>query len=136
MEFGTNWGSTKRRLECRNAVKHYDYDASSSSLHSPNDSLSSTSASLHTWSLDLFEQTRFRVKGGKGEIDRICRNLGLSGIDDFAIPIAAWEARKIKSSSEFLSRSRLNWMESPKEGGEEKKAAATGPRLGLSRRAP
>ncbi|KAI6676234.1 hypothetical protein NL676_037030 [Syzygium grande] len=55
MESGTNRGSTRRRLEGRNATKHYDYDASSSS-HSPDDSSTSASASLHTRSLDLFKQ--------------------------------------------------------------------------------
>ncbi|KAI6699900.1 hypothetical protein NL676_014224 [Syzygium grande] len=93
-------------------AEHYNYNASSSS-HSPNNSSSFASASLHTQSLDLFEQTRFRVEGGE----------------------AAWEARKIRSSSDLLSRLRLNWMESPKEGGEEKKAMVPGPRLGLSQRA-
>ncbi|KAI6690864.1 hypothetical protein NL676_027692 [Syzygium grande] len=123
MESRSDRGSTRRRLERRNAAKHYDYDASSSS-YSPDDSSSSASASRHTRSLDLFEQKSLRVEGGEGEIDLICRNLGLSGIDDFAIPTAAWEARKIRSSSDLLPRSRLNWTESPKEGGEEKKAAA------------
>ncbi|KAI6701082.1 hypothetical protein NL676_015406 [Syzygium grande] len=93
MESETNRGSTRRRLEGRNAAKHYDYDAFSSS-HSPDDSSTSASASLHTWSLDLFKQTSFRVQGGESEIDRICRNLGLSRIDDFTIPTAAWETRK------------------------------------------
>ncbi|XP_030529542.1 mitogen-activated protein kinase kinase kinase 1-like [Rhodamnia argentea] len=123
MEPRTNRGS-RPRLERRNAAKHYDYEASSSS-HSADDSSSSASASLHTRSLDLFEQTSFRVEGGDGEIDLICRNLGLSGIEDFAIPAAAWEARKIRSSSDLLPRSRLNWMESPKEEGQEKVAVET-----------
>ncbi|KAI6686809.1 hypothetical protein NL676_032722 [Syzygium grande] len=103
MESRTNWGSTKRRLERRNVAKHYDYNVSSLS-HSPNDS----SASLHTWLLDLFKQTRFRVEGGKGKIDWIFWNLGLSRIDDFAISIATWEARKIRLSFDLLPRSRLN----------------------------
>ncbi|KAF8030395.1 hypothetical protein BT93_E2741 [Corymbia citriodora subsp. variegata] len=120
MESRTN-RSSRPRLERRNAAKHYDYDASSSS-YSPDDSSSSASASLHTRSLDLYEQTSFRVEGSEGEIDLICRNLGLSGIEDFAIPTAAWEARKIRSSSDLLPRSRFHWMDSPKEEGEEKAA--------------
>lgn len=124
MESGTNRGSSRPRLERRNAAKHYDYDASSSS-YSPDDSSSSASASLHMRSLDLFEKTSFRVEGGEGEIDLICKNLGLSGIEDFAIPTAAWEARKIRSSSDLLPRSRLNWTESPKGEVLEKVAVET-----------
>lgn len=128
MESRKNRGS-RPRLERRNAAKHYDYDASSSS-YSPDDSSSSASASLHTRSLDLCEQTSFRVEGGEGEIDLICRSLGLTGIEDFAIPTAAWEARKIRSSSDLLPRSRLQWTESPKDGGEEKAAVETESRDG------
>lgn len=35
------------------------------------------------------------------------KSLGLSGPEDFAIPIAAWEARKARSNSDLLPRSRL-----------------------------
>ncbi|KAI6688691.1 hypothetical protein NL676_025519 [Syzygium grande] len=105
MEFGTNRGSTTRRLKGRNAAKHYDYDPSSLS-HSPDDSSTSASASLHMRSLDLFKQMSFRVEEGEIEIDRICRNLGLSRINDLAIPTAAWEARK---TSNLPPQSRLNW---------------------------
>ncbi|KAI6693074.1 hypothetical protein NL676_020784 [Syzygium grande] len=129
MESGTNWGSTKRRLERRNMVKHYAYNASSP-LHSPNDCSSSASALLHTRLLDLFEQTKFWVKGGEGEIDRICWNLGLSGIDDFAILIAAREVRKIRLSFDLLLRSRLNWMESSRKEAKRRRLRHRGLNLG------
>ncbi|KAA3484933.1 mitogen-activated protein kinase kinase kinase 1-like [Gossypium australe] len=102
----------KPRLERRNAAKDIDYDAGSfcSSL----DDSSSSSPPLVTRSLDLY-QTSFRLEGTDGEFDRICRSLGLNGPEDFSIPTAAWEARKIRSSSDLLPRSRLNRLDSPKE---------------------
>ncbi|XVE55407.1 hypothetical protein DITRI_Ditri03aG0156200 [Diplodiscus trichospermus] len=102
----------KPRLERRNAAKHIDYDAA---LYSSSLDDSSSSSSLVTRSLDLFDKTSFRVEGTDGEFDRICRSLGLSGPEDFSIPAADWEARKIRSSSDLLPRSRLNRLDSPKE---------------------
>ncbi|PKH57487.1 hypothetical protein CRG98_050296, partial [Punica granatum] len=99
----------KPRLERRNAAKNFDYDpslVSSSTEDSPSPS------SLRTRSLELNDQTSFRVEGNDGEFDRICRSLGLS-IDDFAIPVAAWQASKIRSSSDITPRSRLNRLSSP-----------------------
>ncbi|CAN0892567.1 Mitogen-activated protein kinase kinase kinase 1 [Linum grandiflorum] len=89
------------KLERRNAAKHFDYDASS--LDEPS---SSSSSSLVTRSLDLQDRTSFRIEGNEGELDRICRSLGLNGPDDFAIPAAAWEAMKRRSASDLLPRAR------------------------------
>ncbi|KAK6246134.1 hypothetical protein SCA6_009224 [Theobroma cacao] len=102
----------KPRLERRNALKHVDYDAASfsSSLED-----SSSSSSLITRSLDLSDKTSFRIQGTDGEFDLICRSLGFSGPEDFSIPADAWEARKIRSSSDLLPRSRLNRLDSPNE---------------------
>ncbi|XWS25213.1 hypothetical protein CRYUN_Cryun27aG0050300 [Craigia yunnanensis] len=102
----------KPKLERRNAAKHIDYDAASFSSSLDD---SSSSSSLITRSLDLFDKTSFRIQGIDGEFDRICRSLGLTGPEDFCIPAAAWEARKIRSSSDLLPRSRLNRLDSPKE---------------------
>ncbi|XVE60391.1 hypothetical protein DITRI_Ditri05aG0125000 [Diplodiscus trichospermus] len=102
----------KPRLERRNAAKHIDYDARSFSSSLDD---SSSSSSLITRSLDLSDKTSFRIQGTEGEFDRICRTLGLSGPEDFSIPTAAWESRKIRSSSDLLPRSRLNRLDSPKE---------------------
>ncbi|XP_044475620.1 mitogen-activated protein kinase kinase kinase 1-like [Mangifera indica] len=102
----------KPRLERRNAAKNFEYDASSSSSSLD---YSSSSASLITRSLDSSDRTSFRIEGVDGEFERICLSLGLSGPEDFAIPVAAWESRKIRSSSDLLPRSRLNQLESPKE---------------------
>ncbi|KAL5777049.1 hypothetical protein ACOSP7_009975 [Xanthoceras sorbifolium] len=102
----------KPRLERRNAAKYIDYDATSSSSSLDD---SSSSSSLMTRSLDLSDKTSFRIEGIDGEFERICRSLGLSGPEDFAIPTAAWESRKIRSSSDLLPRSRLNHLESPRE---------------------
>ncbi|XP_004299967.1 PREDICTED: mitogen-activated protein kinase kinase kinase 1-like [Fragaria vesca subsp. vesca] len=90
----------KPRLDRRNALKNIDYDADQ---HSP---------TPRTRSLDLsplsHNQTSFRVRGIEGEFDLICRSLGLSGPEDLAIPLAAWEAQRPRSSSDFTSRSRLH----------------------------
>ncbi|OMO72854.1 hypothetical protein CCACVL1_17562 [Corchorus capsularis] len=102
----------KPRLERRNAAKHIDYDAESFSSSLDD---SSSSSSLITRSLDLSDKTSFRIQGNEGEFDRICRSLGLTGPEDFSIPAAAWEARKIRSSSDLLPRSRLNRLDSPTE---------------------
>ncbi|KAK3184977.1 hypothetical protein Dsin_032263 [Dipteronia sinensis] len=84
------------KLDRRNAIKNIDYNASSSSasssLHDDN-----SSSNLRTRSLDLSPLTSFRVKGIDGEFDLICSSLGLSP-EDFAIPAAAWEAQKRRSS--------------------------------------
>ncbi|XVF39422.1 hypothetical protein PTKIN_Ptkin01aG0033400 [Pterospermum kingtungense] len=100
------------RLERRNAAKDIDYDAASFSSSLDD---SSTSSSLITQSLDLFDKTSFRVEGNDGDFERILRTLGLSGPEDFSIPAADWEASKIRSSSDLLPRSRLNGLDRPKE---------------------
>ncbi|KAG8493916.1 hypothetical protein CXB51_011271 [Gossypium anomalum] len=103
---------SKPRLERRNAAKHIDYDAASFSSSLDD---TSSSSSLITRSLDLSDKTSFRIQGTEGEFDLICRTLGLSGPEDFSIPAAAWESRKIRSSSDLLPRSRLNRLDSPEE---------------------
>ncbi|KAL7263326.1 hypothetical protein ACSBR1_001494 [Camellia fascicularis] len=111
-------GSSKHKasgpkLDRRLAKKNIDYDPTTTS---PSSSFLETS-SLRTRSLDLSpygDRTSFRVHGNEGEFDIICQTLGLSGPDDFAIPTAAWEARKARSSSDLLPRSRLRRLDSPK----------------------
>lgn len=100
----------KPKLDRRNAVKHIEYDAlsSSSSLED-----STQSSSLHTKSLDLSDRTSFRIEGIDGEFEVICQRLGFSGPEDFAIPEAEWAARKIRSSSDILPRSRLQGLSGP-----------------------
>ncbi|KAH7679480.1 Mitogen-activated protein kinase kinase kinase protein [Dioscorea alata] len=85
--------SRPQRLDRRNANKHIDYDASTSFDDSP--------ALRSSRSLDLpaaySSQKSFRIEGYDGEVDQLYRELGLSGPDDFAIPAAAWAARKVRS---------------------------------------
>uniref|UniRef100_A0A5B6YPW4 mitogen-activated protein kinase kinase kinase n=1 Tax=Davidia involucrata TaxID=16924 RepID=A0A5B6YPW4_DAVIN len=95
------------KLERRNAVKNIDYEPTTSPSPFPSDE---SSSALRTRSLDILplgDRTSFRVDGVDGELDRICRSLGLSGAEDFAIPADAWEAMKVRSSSDLLPRSRL-----------------------------
>jgi mitogen-activated protein kinase kinase kinase 1 len=88
--------SRKPKHERRDALKHFNYDAQSSF------SSFDSSSSVYTCSTDLNDRTSFRVDGIEGEFDRICMSLGLSGPEDFAIPAAAWEAMKFRSSSDIL----------------------------------
>ncbi|CAK8566285.1 unnamed protein product [Lathyrus sativus] len=94
----------KPKLERRNALKYFDYDAGSSSSSSSSDD---SSGSLYTRSMELYDRTSFRIEGVEGELDRICRSLGLSGPDDFAIPAAAWEAMKTRYSLDSLPSLKL-----------------------------
>ncbi|XP_057443193.1 mitogen-activated protein kinase kinase kinase 1-like [Lotus japonicus] len=96
----------KPKLERRNALKYFEYDAGSSSS-----SLDDSSGSLYTRSMELHDRTSFRIEGIEGEFDRICKSLGLSGPEDFAIPAAAWEAMKVRSSSDILPRLKLNELD-------------------------
>ncbi|KAL4580650.1 hypothetical protein LXL04_016850 [Taraxacum kok-saghyz] len=87
-----------RRLERKNAFKNADYDASTSTSSSSSSSPLFDIQSAHrTQSLDinlLSDRISHRVEGNDGEVDLICRSLGLSGPEDFAIPAADWEAHK------------------------------------------
>ena len=117
--------NSRPKLDRWNALKNVEYNASSTtsaSLHpsasfhiaasvadNDNDDLSSIGGHLSR-SLDLppffHNQKSFRIKGTDGEFDLICRSLGLSGIDDFSIPIADWEAHRF--NSDLATRLRNN----------------------------
>ncbi|KAM3377629.1 mitogen-activated protein kinase kinase kinase 1 isoform X1 [Capsicum galapagoense] len=93
------------RLDRTNALKNVDYDASQSVPSSPFED----QHTQRTRSLDLYpvtNRTSFRIDGAAGEFDTICRSLGLSP-EDFAIPVAAWEARKPCSRSDRLRSTRF-----------------------------
>ncbi|WOG97312.1 hypothetical protein DCAR_0416652 [Daucus carota subsp. sativus] len=97
----------KPKLDRRNALKNVDYEPSTSN----SGSFVSPDSPIRTRSLDIppfNDRTSFRIEGIDGEFDVICQSLGLSGPDDFAIPAAEWESRKLRSSSDILPRSRLN----------------------------
>lgn len=100
---------SRPRLDRRNAVKGIDYDASSSTASSSPSCSFNEQATPRTRSLDfvpLCDRTSFRIEGTDGEFDQICRSLGLSP-EDFAIPAAAWEARRCSSASNSVRSSRL-----------------------------
>ncbi|XP_061339513.1 mitogen-activated protein kinase kinase kinase 1-like [Gastrolobium bilobum] len=104
------------KLERRNAVKYSNYDAGALPSSSSMDSSGSASAApLYTRSMDFYDRTSFRIEGVEGEFDRICRSLGLSGPEDFSIPAAAWEAMKVRSSSDILPRLKLNDLDEARE---------------------
>lgn len=114
----TEMNSKKKKqpkLQRRNAVKNFNYDAQPSSS-SPE---SSESASiLCTRSMDFYDRKSFRVEGVDGEFDIICRSLGLNGPEDFSIPAAAWEAMKVRSSSDVLPRLNVSEFDETKTSGE------------------
>ncbi|XP_073065820.1 mitogen-activated protein kinase kinase kinase 1-like [Primulina eburnea] len=99
-----------RRLDRRNAVKNIDYDAGSSSYST----ISSEDRSVYkSRSLDvtpISDQTSFRVEGNEGEVDQIFQRLGV-GLDDFSIPLSAWEARKSLSPSGNVRTLRLGGVQ-------------------------
>ncbi|KAK1440323.1 hypothetical protein QVD17_06148 [Tagetes erecta] len=102
-----------RRLERRNAIKNIDYDASTSPSPSTSfDDQFDNQSAQRSRSLDILsvsERTSFRIEGTEGEFEVICRRLGLSGPDDFAISTADWEKRRPYSptAGNFSSTSRL-----------------------------
>ncbi|KAI9107007.1 hypothetical protein K1719_022535 [Acacia pycnantha] len=101
-----NKGRRKLRLDRRNAVKYVEYDAGSSSS-----SLDNSCGSLYTRSTEFSDRTSFRISGAEGEVDRMCRDLGFSGPEDFSIPAAAWEAMKSRSSPDITPSSKMNELE-------------------------
>jgi len=47
-------------------------------------------------SLDVAPGADLRISGStEGEVDDLCHSLGLLGPDEFAIPVAAWEAVQV-----------------------------------------
>ncbi|KNA12875.1 hypothetical protein SOVF_121150 [Spinacia oleracea] len=100
--------SPKPKLVRRNAAKNFDYTPSATSPST------SGSSAPRTRSLDLgagVERTSLRVEGNAGEIDLICQSLGLSGPEDFQIPLAAYQAMKNRSSSDVTPRPKKGQLD-------------------------
>ncbi|PIN07204.1 MEKK [Handroanthus impetiginosus] len=100
---GSGSGSSRqaakpKRLDRLNAAKNINYEFSPST--SGSSSLYSSEESSCKRSPDLFGgKMSFRVDGSIDELETICKTLGFSGIDDFAIPLEEYEAMKVRSSS-------------------------------------
>ncbi|PWZ04976.1 Mitogen-activated protein kinase kinase kinase 1 [Zea mays] len=102
-----------RRLDRRNASKHIAYDATNFCQYPPSPQAASAPgsgraslASSAACSIDLVNSFRIGGSGdGGGDLRFLCENLGLSGPDDFAIPLADWEAHKAARSSASASSS-------------------------------
>lgn len=116
---GSGSGSRGRspRLDRRNAAKRIDYEVGTGASASVGASWSSSSSVEQqrspglrpSRSLDLAPGADLRISGSaEGEVEELCRSLGLSGPEEFAIPIAAWEARKSRSNSDLLPRPRVD----------------------------
>lgn len=83
------------RLDRCNASKNINYESpssSSSSSYSVEESVRSRTRDL------LGDEKSFRVDGNDGEIDILCKTLGFSGIDDFAIPSEEYKAMKMRTA--------------------------------------
>ncbi|XP_027164028.1 mitogen-activated protein kinase kinase kinase 1-like [Coffea eugenioides] len=107
MNYAVKQKRSIRKLDRRNAIKNIDYDASDSPSTSSSFDESSTHRGRYLDPRQLSERTSFRIEGIEGEFDLICRSLGLSGPDDFSIPVAAWEASKVSSPSAQIRSSRF-----------------------------
>lgn len=114
--------ATGRRpqLVRRNAVKYVEYEAAGSSSTSISSAATEENPDLRAGRpLDLFssayaQQTSFRIDGSiEGEVDILCRSLGLNSPEDFAISEDDWERHKARLSSDVLPRSRLLQLDSP-----------------------
>ncbi|XP_062210666.1 mitogen-activated protein kinase kinase kinase 1-like isoform X1 [Phragmites australis] len=101
-----------RRLDRRNASKNIAYDATNFCSYPPSPTAYAPAsrpvslAGSAACSLDLL--TSFRIGGSGdrgGDVQLLCQCLGLSGPDDFAIPLADWEAHKAVRSSASASSS-------------------------------
>ncbi|PKA59523.1 Mitogen-activated protein kinase kinase kinase 1 [Apostasia shenzhenica] len=102
------------RLDRTNAAKNIDYELSYASPSSDESPELRTSRSLDLSPAAYSNLTSFRLGGSvEGEVELLCHNLGLDGPDDFAIPVAAWEASlKARSASDVLHRSRFLFSDS------------------------
>ncbi|KAK9054266.1 hypothetical protein SSX86_025344 [Deinandra increscens subsp. villosa] len=101
-------GKPKPKLERMNARKNIIYDSPiASTSSSSEESYARSSAFRGTQSLHI--PTSFRIDGSDvGQLEVVYRSLGLESPEDFGIPMASWEARKIRSTSGLLPTSRLN----------------------------
>ncbi|RLN15449.1 hypothetical protein C2845_PM02G01410 [Panicum miliaceum] len=107
---GSGSGSRGRspRLDRRNAAKRIEYEVGASWSSSSSAEQQRSPGLRPSRSLDLAPGADLRISGSaEGEVDELCRSLGLSGPEEFAIPLAAWEARKSRSNSDLLPRPRL-----------------------------
>ncbi|KZV22732.1 mitogen-activated protein kinase kinase kinase 1-like [Dorcoceras hygrometricum] len=95
-----------RRLDRRNAVKNIDYDAGSTSSSTAASEDRSVYKSRLLDASPLSNQTSFRLEGNEGEVDQLFQQLGV-GLEDFSIPLSAWEARKNLSPSTSANTLRL-----------------------------
>ncbi|KAL8217742.1 hypothetical protein R6Q57_021115 [Mikania cordata] len=102
--------SAKPRLERMNARKNIDYDFLATSTSSSfEDSCSRSSGFRGTQSLDIPKS--FRIDGSDADqLEVVCRSLGLESAEDLGIDMASWEARKIRSTSDLIPISRLNFQ--------------------------
>ncbi|KAJ9568022.1 hypothetical protein OSB04_003988 [Centaurea solstitialis] len=90
--------SRKPKLERLNARKNIDYDFSTTTTTLPHPRSDGSS---------------FRIDGSDvGQLEIICRRLGLESPEDFGIPVSSWEARKIRSTSDLNPRSAVLNFES------------------------
>ncbi|CAM8941520.1 unnamed protein product [Rhodiola kirilowii] len=102
----------KPKLDRKNAMKHINYDPSMMPSASTSSSTSVPSLQDRPSSrrvlrfVPFASKTSFRVRGFDGELDLICKKLGLSGPEDLAISPADWKARRVISP--VMRKERFN----------------------------
>ncbi|KAK1422177.1 hypothetical protein QVD17_25120 [Tagetes erecta] len=90
--------SSKPKLERMNAKKNIDYDLPATSTSSSSSCRVRSSELRDAQSFDVPKS--FRIDGSDaGQLEEVYRSLGLDSCEDLGIPVASWEARKIRSSS-------------------------------------
>ena len=102
---GSGSGSGSPRLDRRNAAKRIEYEVGGAGASASVGASWSSSSSAEqqrspglrpSRSLDLAPGADLRISGRtEGEVDDLCRSLWLSGPEEFAIPVAAWEAVQV-----------------------------------------
>ncbi|VFQ89676.1 unnamed protein product [Cuscuta campestris] len=102
--------AARPRLDRRNAINSNDYTAYSDSTPSSPINDLSTPRIRSLEFLSPSDLKSFRIGGDEGEIDLICRSLGISP-EDFAIPDAAWGALRASTTvrrSRFIRSPRVH----------------------------
>lgn len=107
------------KLDRKNAMRHINYDPSMMISGGSGAACASTSLSSSVNSIKdgkgvrrflrfvpFASKTSFRVQGFDGELDMICKTLGLSGPEDLAISPDDWKARRVNEPS-FMRRERF-----------------------------
>ncbi|TVU45474.1 hypothetical protein EJB05_04963, partial [Eragrostis curvula] len=94
------------KSELGQAHERRSMDACLSTTNDDDDGDASSTTTEATFTISSIGRFKRKIKSGSNSGD-LCRGLGLSGPEDFAIPLDTWEVRKSRSNSDLLPRSRI-----------------------------